>query len=60
MKLVLQKDIQGTHFAICVVGERTRKQIVIPLSPDLSAAIERLVRAEGVPIETVLLRPGMH
>lgn len=57
MKLALHKSTDGTHFVICVCGPRTRKQIVIPLSAELSAAIERMVKAEGIRTEKLILPP---
>lgn len=59
MKLELRKATDGTHFVICVVGERVRRQIVVPLSPELSGKIQQMVDAEGVKTDTLILPPGM-
>lgn len=48
MKLELRKAIDGVGFVICVCGERSGRQLVIPLSGDLSARIEIMLRQEGI------------
>ncbi len=58
MKLELRKARDGASFVICVVSEKTGKQIVIPVSFSLSGAIDRMVRAEGIEAEKVILPPG--
>lgn len=46
MKLELRTA--GTHFVICICGEKSERQIVVPLSAEISDHIERLMKAEGV------------
>lgn len=46
--LELRRNIDGTGLAVCVCGQRSRKQVVIPLSADLSARIEVMLKVEGV------------
>ncbi len=58
MILELRRATDGTGFAICVCGERNRKQIVIPLAQDLSARIDVMLKEEG--IKDSLLLPGME
>lgn len=48
MRLELHRNIDGTGFAICVCSEQAKKQIVIPLSQDLSNRIEFLLAMEGL------------
>lgn len=58
MKLELRRAIDGTGLVICVCGERSRKQIVIPLSAELSSRIDLMLNAEG--IGNSLLLPSME
>ncbi len=58
MKLELRRATDGTGFAICVCGERSRKQIVIPLSADLSERIDVMLKEEG--IGNSLLLPSLE
>lgn len=58
MKLELRKATDGTGLVICVCGERTGKQIVIPLAPALSVEIDRMAKAEGVGMEKLILPPN--
>ncbi len=58
MKLELRKATDGTGFVICVCGERSYKQIVIPLSADLTDRIAQMMRAEGIGIEALILPPN--
>jgi len=57
IELELRRSVEGAGLAVCVCGHRSRKQIVIPLSGELSARIEVLMRAEG--IGTGLLLPAV-
>lgn len=58
--LELRKTTDGTRFVICVCGIETNKQLVIPLSLDLSNQIERLTREENVKAEGLILPPNMR
>lgn len=60
MKLDLQKATDGTHFVIAVVSEMTGRQIVIPLSPELSGKIDQMVAAEGIPMRDVVVDPRLR
>ena len=57
MNLELRRAVDGGGFVICVCGERSQKQIVIPLAQDLSERIELMLRHEG--IYNTLHLPGM-
>lgn len=59
MKLELRKAVAGTHFVICVVDERSGRQIVIPLAPALSDEIDRMLRAQGFKAARLLLPPDL-
>lgn len=54
MNLELRKAVDGTHFVICICGEISQRQLVIPLSPKLSDQIQRMLEAEGVKNELIL------
>ncbi len=58
--LELRKRADGSSFVICVCGEKTNRQIIIPLSPEVSYQIERLTRAENVKAEGLILPPNMR
>ncbi len=58
--LELRKKTDGTSFVICVCGEKTNRQLVIPLSRDLSDQIERMGREEGVKAEGLILPPQLR
>jgi len=52
MRLELRRDIGGTHFVICLIGERrSGDAIAVPLSPDLSNRIETMLLLEGIQTE---------
>lgn len=57
MKLELRKAVDGTHFLICICSEIAGKQLVVPLSPRLSAEIQHMVTAEGIKTDTLILPP---
>lgn len=57
MKLELRKAADGSHFVICICGERSGRQIVVPLSEELSGRIETMLKVEGV--GTGLLLPSL-
>ncbi len=58
--LELRQKADGTSFVICVCGEKTNKQLVIPLSRELSDQIERMGREEGVKAEGLILPPQLR
>jgi hypothetical protein len=47
MKLELRKRIDGTGFVICICGEKTGQQLVVPLAQDLSERIDVMLRQDG-------------
>ena len=57
VKLELLKSPDGGNLMIRVIGERSNKQIIIPLAVDLSIAIERVCRFEGVGTDTLIAPP---
>ncbi len=58
MNLQMLRNTDGSGLVICVCGERSGKQIVIPLSQDLSNRIDLMLKQEG--IMNTLLLPGME
>jgi hypothetical protein len=58
VKLELLRLSDGTGLVICVCAERSRKQIAIPLSQDLSARIDVMLKEDG--IGNSLLLPSME
>ena len=60
MNLALRKSVDGTGFVICVESEMAGKQLVIPLSPEVSGKIDVMVTAEGINMESVLLPPHLR
>lgn len=54
MKIELRRAVEGTHFVVCIYGEKAGKQLIIPLSPRLSGEIERMLNAEGIPTELLI------
>ena len=47
MRLELQKKRDGTGFVICIIGEKSQRQLVVPLGHDLSEQIDIMLRQEG-------------
>lgn len=60
IRMELQRATDGTHFVIAVQAEQARRQLIVPLSPELSADIERMCVTEGVTMEQAFVDPHLR